>query len=215
MEAPCRYKVFDDYNCIINTTNPKPAFLNGDTAIRPYLLETQKFQHPIGRMDDEEGDSEPDDDEVDPFTISPRRGFIQTRFNITEDMSIDLDGNHGTPGYITPVVPTADDEALKLLCQPLPLDLTTCYKDLLILMAAYNGDIDRYYRLRRPQLLEEEIACVVRGICMANPCLNNFYSSSKTLHRPQHLFCAVVEKPALARGGRLAHSHGHFSTRNH
>ncbi|KAF4830903.1 hypothetical protein CGCTS75_v005730 [Colletotrichum tropicale] len=164
MEAPCRYKVFDDYNRTINTTTPKPAFLNGDTAIRPYLLETQAFGPPVGRMDDEEGDSEPDDDELDPWGLSPSLGFIQTRFNITEDMNIDLDGNGGIPGLITSVVPNSDDEALKILCQPLPVDLTTCHKDLLILMAAYNGDIDRYHRLRRPRLLDHEIGCIVRGI---------------------------------------------------
>ncbi|KAI8161337.1 hypothetical protein KHU50_008302, partial [Colletotrichum sp. SAR 10_65] len=164
MQAPCRYKVFDDYNRTINTTTPKPAFMNGDTAIRPYLLETQAFGPPVGRMDDEEGDSEPDDDELDPWGLSPSLGFIQTRFNITEDMNIDLDGNSGLPGLITPVVPNSDEEALKILCQPLPVDLTTCHKDLLILMAAYNGDIDRYHRLRRPRLLDHEIGCIVRGI---------------------------------------------------
>ncbi|KAF3811697.1 LysM domain-containing protein [Colletotrichum gloeosporioides] len=164
MEAPCRYKVFDDYNRTIDTTAPKPAFLNGDTAIRPYLLETQAFGPPVGRLDDEEGDSEPDDDELDPWGLSPPLGFIQTRFNITEDMNIDLDGNGGIPGSITPVVPNSDEEALKILCQPLPADLTTCHKDLLILMAAYNGDIDRYHRLRRPRLLDHEIGCIVRGI---------------------------------------------------
>ncbi|KAF9874542.1 hypothetical protein CkaCkLH20_08105 [Colletotrichum karsti] len=164
MGAPCRYKVFDDYSRTMNTESPKPAFLNGDTAIRPYLMETQRFEPPIGRMDDEEGDSEPDDDEVSPWSLGPERGFIDTMFNITEDMNIDLDGNGGTPGFVNPVVPNIDDEGLKLLCEPLPADLTTCFKDLLILMAAYYGDIDRYHRLRRPWLLKEEMGCIVRGI---------------------------------------------------
>ncbi|OHE92262.1 hypothetical protein CORC01_12431 [Colletotrichum orchidophilum] len=164
MEAPCRYKVFDEYNRTMKIMAPKPAFLNGDTAIRPYLLETQVFEPPGGRMDDEEGNSEPDDDESDPLGLGLRRGFIQTRFNITEDMNIDLDGNGGIPDSITPVVPDSDEEALEIFCQPLPVDLTTCHKDLLILMAAYNGDIDRYHRLRRPRLLDREMECIVRGI---------------------------------------------------
>ncbi|GKT57934.1 hypothetical protein ColTof4_09913 [Colletotrichum tofieldiae] len=126
MEAPCRYRVFGDYNRTMNTTAPKPAFLNGDPAIRPYLLETQVFEYQIGRIDDQKGDSEPDDDELDPWNLSPRRGFIQTRFNIAEHMNINLDGNGGMPGLRTPAVPNSDEEALKILCQPLPVDPTTC-----------------------------------------------------------------------------------------
>ncbi|GKT45815.1 uncharacterized protein ColSpa_05996 [Colletotrichum spaethianum] len=145
MEAPCRYKVFDNYNRTIDTTASKPAFLNGDTAIRPYLLETRAFEPPIGRMDDEEGGSGTDDDELDPWGLGPRRSFIQTRFNITEDMNIDINGNGGIAGLVATVVPNSDEEALRILCQPLPVDLTTCHKDLLILMAAYNGDMDRYH----------------------------------------------------------------------
>ncbi|KAK1977237.1 hypothetical protein LZ30DRAFT_803465 [Colletotrichum cereale] len=160
MEAPCRYKVFDDYNRTINTAEPKPAFLNADTATRPYLLETLVFEPPIGRMGGEEGDSDSDSGGVKLSGF----GFIQTRFNITEDMNIDLDGNGGRPGSITLVAPTFDEEALKILCQPLPVDLTTCHKDLLILMAAHNSDIDRYHRLRRPRLIENELGCIVRGI---------------------------------------------------
>lgn len=169
MEAPCRYKVFDDYSRTMNTTAPKPPVLNGDTAIRPYMLETRAFGPPVGRMDDEEGDSESEDEELDPWGLSPPLGSIQTRFNITEDMNIDLDGNGGIPGSVTPVVPNSDEEALRILCQPLPVDLPTCHKDLLILMAACNGDIERYHRLRRPRLFDQEIGCIVHGIFMANP----------------------------------------------
>ena len=37
-------------------------------------------------------------------------------------------------------------------------------KNLLILMAAYEGNVDRYARLRRPQMMHLEVFCVIRGI---------------------------------------------------
>lgn len=53
----------------------------------------------------------------------------------------------------------------KLLFTPLPRDLPTMKKDLLIQMAAYEGNIDRYARLMRPgYMTEEEAFSVVRGI---------------------------------------------------
>lgn len=56
------------------------------------------------------------------------------------------------------------DEAM-LLCTPLPRDLPTMKKDLLIQMAAYEGNNDRYARLMRPGYMAEiEQFCVVRGI---------------------------------------------------
>jgi hypothetical protein len=48
---------------------------------------------------------------------------------------------------------------------PLPLDLPTVKKDLLLLMAAYDGSIDRYVRLCRPSVTSIEVPCVIRGIC--------------------------------------------------
>ncbi|KAL3432069.1 hypothetical protein BDV09DRAFT_187808 [Aspergillus tetrazonus] len=36
--------------------------------------------------------------------------------------------------------------------------------DILTLMAAYYGDIDRYVRLQRPVLIPRETACIIRGI---------------------------------------------------
>ncbi|KZL79668.1 hypothetical protein CI238_12348 [Colletotrichum incanum] len=89
MEVPARYKVFDDYKHAVDT-EPKPAFLNGDTPVKPYLDHRHVFFPPIGRMDDEEGDSESDDDEEDPRELGPRRGFEHTPFNITEDMGVNV-----------------------------------------------------------------------------------------------------------------------------
>ncbi|TID01637.1 hypothetical protein CH35J_003440 [Colletotrichum higginsianum] len=163
MDAPVRYKVFDDYALTVSTSAPKPAFLNADTAVRPYLQETQKFSTPFGLPSDEGTGAElADADEL--FMYESSRGFIEPTFNITEDMSIDLVGDDGMIETIKKVAPPADEAALKLFCQPLPADLTTCHKDLLILMAAHNGDIDRYHRLRRPRLIDTEIQCIIRGI---------------------------------------------------
>ncbi|KAF4834030.1 hypothetical protein CGCTS75_v003602 [Colletotrichum tropicale] len=52
-----------------------------------------------------------------------------------------------------------------LLYEPLPVDLPTARKDVLILMAAWEGDVDRYVRLRRPVPAEKrEYLAVMRGI---------------------------------------------------
>jgi hypothetical protein len=55
-------------------------------------------------------------------------------------------------------------EEMELLHNPLPLNLPAVNKDILILMAAYEGNIDRYARLRRPTLIYNEENCIVRGI---------------------------------------------------
>ncbi|KAL6229347.1 hypothetical protein BDW75DRAFT_249846 [Aspergillus navahoensis] len=77
-------------------------------------------------------------------------------FDITEDMNID--------SYTTPLIKEAMDDVSPLLYSPLPVDLPTVNKDILILMAAYYGDIDRYVRLQRPMLIPREADCVIRGI---------------------------------------------------
>lgn len=46
----------------------------------------------------------------------------------------------------------------------LPMDLPTMSKELLIQMAAYDGNIDRYARLRRPVVGKTEVLCVIRRI---------------------------------------------------
>lgn len=78
-------------------------------------------------------------------------------FDITEDWCLDAEG-------ILPGARLVDPEAVRLLCEPLPADLPTVDKDLLILMAAWSGNIDRYARLRRPTMIHGELPCVVRGI---------------------------------------------------
>ncbi|KAJ5151351.1 uncharacterized protein N7482_010603 [Penicillium canariense] len=78
-------------------------------------------------------------------------------FDITEDWCIDVEG-------LRPGQRLVDPEEIGLLYNPLPLDLPTVDKDLLILMAAWSGNIDRYTRLRRPKMHSYELPCVIRGI---------------------------------------------------
>ncbi|KAJ5214662.1 hypothetical protein N7449_001831 [Penicillium cf. viridicatum] len=81
----------------------------------------------------------------------------QPMFDITEDRCLDAEST------LTEARPV-DPEAVRLLCEPLPADLPTIDNDLLILMAAWSGNIDRYVRLRRPTMINGELPCVVRGI---------------------------------------------------
>ncbi|KAK1470078.1 hypothetical protein CMEL01_01845 [Colletotrichum melonis] len=46
---------------------------------------------------------------------------------------------------------------------PPPGDLPPINKDILILMAAWDGNIERYFRLRRPIAVPNEITALVRG----------------------------------------------------
>jgi hypothetical protein len=80
---------------------------------------------------------------------------------IEEDMHLDidkqdLDEEHGT----------LSNEEAKLLWQPLPQDLPTVKKTLLLQMATYDGNIERFSRLAGGgrKLSELDVECVQRGI---------------------------------------------------
>jgi hypothetical protein len=78
--------------------------------------------------------------------------------NITEDDCFD---DHDTAEQEKPQLTESE---VPLLYSPLPLDLPKIDKDPLILMAAYEGNVDRYARLRRPKMIPEEAESVIRGI---------------------------------------------------
>jgi len=86
-------------------------------------------------------------------------GFRSWRyFNITEDWGIGLEKVKLGPARLT-------DDEVALLASPLPFDLPTMHKDLLILVAAFEGNLDRYARLRRPgHSVEYELHCLVPGV---------------------------------------------------
>ncbi|KAF7937961.1 uncharacterized protein EAE97_007757 [Botrytis byssoidea] len=78
-------------------------------------------------------------------------------FNITEDHCISETSSGQT--HSLPLAP----EHVSLLYNPLPLHLPTMNKDTLILHAAYEGNIDRYARLRRPVMIPQETEAIVRA----------------------------------------------------
>jgi len=141
MSQPVKYAVFNDYSRIINHVNTPTAALNGDTYLVSQLDLKQQFRRPR---------------KASTF-LSEDLGFNQREIDITEDMCIDtFTSEHRLETNQSIVVP--------LLYSPLLNDLPTVQKDLLILVAAYNGDIDRYARLRRPYMIRGERNCLVRGI---------------------------------------------------
>ncbi|KAH6605498.1 hypothetical protein Trco_004651 [Trichoderma cornu-damae] len=158
--SPMKYAAMDDYTRSV-LAKPRLSGLNGDVAVRPMLEMKQKFRVPTGvethpLFSDDEDD---DDDDMDLFAaITPERGFRETTFNITEDWGI---------GEVDSPQSCQDQWTLAMaeyLAQPLPADLPLGNKDILILAAAHMGNIDRYARLRRPTMVNGELACVVRGI---------------------------------------------------
>ena len=144
MASPVKYAVMDDYKCSVELSNPRSgSSLNGDTAVRSSL--DQKEAHDYYAISDD---------------LLPMGGNRPWRskfyFNITEDGHVD---NYQSEDENTP-----DPEVVQYLYTPLPADLPIINKDILILQAAYEGNIDRYVRLRRPDMLNGEFQCVMRGI---------------------------------------------------
>lgn len=150
MAKPVRYAVMHDYTRTISPTPRFGAALNDDTAVCSSLAIKQEV-----RFAD---DLELSDEEDEPLYLMECRGYDENTFNITEDMNIDI---HDTGATAAAVI---SPSLLDLLSSPLPFDLPAINKDLLILIAAYHGNIDRYTRLRRPAFISNEIHCCIRGI---------------------------------------------------
>lgn len=160
VRQPVRWRVMNDYLRSVDLDRPKPAShgLNGDTAIVSTLGLKRDFRRlrPLSRYNNDRTRLNLDymvDGEIAPWY-----------FNITEDWNID---EHTSTFYDTqgPDIWPTGEEMTELLWNPLPLDLPWGNKDLLVLMAAYHGNIDRYARLRRPSHVSAaEACCVVRGI---------------------------------------------------
>lgn len=132
---PVRYAVMNDYERSVNEADSKPgAHLNGDTATLSCLSVTQ---------------------DVESFCTGR---WVKHYFDLTEDANI------GEAFSDQHFVPKFSVDHAQLLYLPLPLDLPMTNKDALILMAAYEGNVDRYVRLRRPVLVEDELNCILRGI---------------------------------------------------
>ncbi|KAI9149084.1 ankyrin repeats (3 copies) domain-containing protein [Paramyrothecium foliicola] len=81
-------------------------------------------------------------------------------FNIIEDWRIALQS-------VDLETPTLTDQEVDLLITPLPVNLSTMNvnEDLLILVAAYEGNVNRYARLQRPRYsVPYELHCLVPGV---------------------------------------------------
>lgn len=151
MAQPVKFKVMNDYDRNI-ASEPKEAYLNGDTAVRAILEVKQLFRDATSPAGEEEFSLFGEDD-----------GYDATIFNITEDMNIDI--RDMKVEVAASRNSTKHSELLiDLLTSPLPTHLPTVDKDLLISMAAYNGNIDRYVRLQRSRMIEGEVHCCVHGI---------------------------------------------------
>lgn len=134
MSAPARYDIMDDYNRRVNPDNRKVSHLNGDTAVRWLLDVKQAFK-------DSDATFEGDDGVLISGGLFDELGFEDRMFNLTEDHCVH---ERGSDGIIARLLP--DRLEVSLLHAPLPRDLPTVQKNLLIVMAAYHGDVDRYTR---------------------------------------------------------------------
>ncbi|KAJ0163182.1 hypothetical protein CTA2_3383 [Colletotrichum tanaceti] len=139
---PVRYAVMNDYTRSVDLQNPRPgACLTGDAAVRSSL-------QPHATAEEVEAASKEE---------SALRRWPDHYFDIQED------ANAGISTWPYPGSASLRDGDIDLLHKPLPRDLPPLNKDILILMAAWDGNIDRYARLRRQVPIPNEITAVVRG----------------------------------------------------
>lgn len=160
VSQPVRWQVMDDYARSVDLASPKPARygLNGDTAVFSTLKLRRDFR--LLRLSSRFGMW--DKTRLDPpFSIGSE--LAPCYFNITEDWNVDEYTSNSRNSQDSDQL--LSEEMEELLWCPLAVDLPWGNKDLLILMAAYYGNIDRYARLRRPlHVSRAERSCVVRGI---------------------------------------------------
>ncbi len=155
MAQPIRYAVLDDYTLTIRDVPLPNAHLNCDAALASTLT------HLVAPLD--------------------LKNVSGRRFDINEDGGIGsiepgskLEREHKTCSSVSESEGGPTLYGLKpcdawLLYSPLPADLPPIDKDVLILMAAHQGNIDRYDRLRRPRPIDLEYECVIRGIYHSTP----------------------------------------------
>ncbi|THX56761.1 hypothetical protein D6D11_03400 [Aureobasidium pullulans] len=156
VKQPVKYAVFNDYSNSLVLENPPISPMNGNTCVTTLLESKQSFKRPRAKS----------------ILKSDINGFESRLFDICEDMSVDVKRSEPRLVDQSVVVP--------LLYSPLPADLPTVDKDMLILSAAYHGNIDRYVRLRHPQKIKGELACLIRGI-YHDPLFAKFWSLQPTV----------------------------------
>jgi hypothetical protein len=168
VRQPVRWQVMNDYTRKVEADKPLLARhgLNGDTAVVSTLQLKRSFQTIRGGH----GRFDKDNSRLKAPPLVDAE-LAPCYSNITEDWNIDeytcTEEGDDDAGGLTErgAKRPASETMLELLWSPLPVDLPWGDKDLMILMAAYHGDVDRYTRLRRPQHVSgAERNCVVRGI---------------------------------------------------
>jgi hypothetical protein len=161
MRSPIKYRIMNDYTREVTLRNCEPGFLNDDTALVSTLDIKQGITKPYGFEQDPIAEAPESWEEAealgavfDEDGLIRHSGFDERMFNITEDMNVgEVNSEEPQLNYLP-----------ELLSQPLPADLPRGNKDVLILMAAYYGNIERYARLRRARVIDKERGCLVRGI---------------------------------------------------
>jgi hypothetical protein len=131
MASDVQYDIMNDYKLIIKPGPPILGCLNGDTVVRR-MLEVHYCEHPNWRKVEAYNDHEAEFDFLendDPWSGSRRD------LGIAEDAGIAENGSDFKRREI-PEIP-------RPLSEPLPKHLPIIEKDLLIHMAAYDGNIER------------------------------------------------------------------------
>lgn len=149
-----RFAVMDDYTRKIQIDEPRGgACMNGDTAVSTSLAVRRDVREIFGK--------------VPVSTLYPYHGSGHY-FDIEEDGGIGAYSSMEATAQRDDLKTrreTLTEEQAALLYLPLPVDLPPmASKDVLIHMAAYEGNVDRYARLRRPFMIKDELYCVIRGI---------------------------------------------------
>ncbi|KAJ5637370.1 hypothetical protein N7490_007249 [Penicillium lividum] len=137
LSQPVKFAIMNDYTRTVDVAGRRVASLNGDTAVYSSLTARSKHLNPNEYSHPRK-----------PWTMFGNKLYYS---NITDDWGID---DHDCEAPETP------DDYLPLVYNPLPAELPLINKDKPIHVAAYKGEIDRYARLRRPKMLEDEWAMV-------------------------------------------------------
>ncbi|EFQ99543.1 hypothetical protein MGYG_02556 [Nannizzia gypsea CBS 118893] len=135
LESPIKYAVMDDNTRGINVDNPRYPAYLNGDTAVRWKVEPREYLLEDGEYDQSDKDIEEDNG------LAVASEYLDDKYR-----------------------GLSADEA-KWLYQPLPPDIPTVKKELLREMAAYEGNIDRYYRLMDSEEMEyTELHCVTRGI---------------------------------------------------
>ncbi|KAF4843337.1 hypothetical protein CGCSCA4_v008134 [Colletotrichum siamense] len=82
---------------------------------------------------------------------------------------------------------------------PLPRDLPALNKDVLIILAAWDGNFERYARLRRPVMVHNELTAVLRGAYHHTPFARWLSTCVDDITRPETLHNDLIWQAIHAR----------------